>query len=647
MAKRKPGSRLTHTFVKSVTEPGSYGDGPGGQGLRLVVKKRSKGGVSKIWNQRIRINSKRVDLGLGSFPVVILAEAREKALDNQRRVAQGEDIRKPAPTIPTVAAAFEELITARAPSWKGVGTKESWYRHLGYCKEIRSTLVSEVTEDEVIKLLIPLWHDKPNTAQQLRIALSAIMYQAIRKGHRVVANPVPVIKELTRSLGKQPPKVHHKSLNYRQLGNALATVRDADTWWAAKYCLIFIAFTCVRSGEARKATWEEIDLNDSTWTIPADRMKKSIEHKVPLSNQAKELLAHAREQSGRSQGIIFPPERGGQSMYADRLSRLLQRLRIPFVPHGVRSSFRNWAGGRGREHMAQPAAGMVLAHKQLPEIELEYMTEDFFEHREPIMQEWADYLTETMGPVISTIPDVYERRASSRVRTFKLDPIGEYEYTLVVQNLQESQTQDTWDAPDQDTLRGAVDVAAIALMRDGLLRPKETADARWSDLKREADGSGLLNIRSSKKNRPGTDHVAYVSPRTMKALDETRRIRRELRMDAKDDRILQMTADALPKHIPKACHAAGLTGTFGGFSPRNGMAQDLIRSGVGVNNLKKEKGWILMATTHSERESLARNGAVAQWYAQKETETKETRPVVQADLTSPSCRTEPTSTPIT
>ena len=288
--------------------------------------------------------------------------------------------------------------------------------------------------------------------------------------------------------------------------------------------------------------------------------------------------------------------------------------------------------------MAQPAAGMVLAHKQSPEIELEYMTEDFFEHREPIMQEWADYLTETMGPVISTIPDAYEerqreRRASSRVRAFKVDPIGEDEYTLIVQNLRESQTQDTWDAPDQDTLRGAVDVAAIALMRDGLLRPKETADARWSDLKREADGSGLLNISSSKKNRPGTDHVAYVSPRTMKALDETRTIRRELRMDAKDDRILQMTEKALPKNIPKACHAAGLTGTFGGFSPRNGMAQDLTRSGVGVNNLKKAKGWRLMATTRLERESLARNGAVAQWYAQKETETKEARPVVQADLT--------------
>ena len=202
-----------------------------------------------------------------------------------------------------------------------------------------------------------------------------------------------------------------------------------------------------------------------------------------------------------------------------------------------------------------------------------------------------------------------------------MDPIGEHEYLLIVKNLQESQTQDIWDVPDENTLRRAVVIAAIALMRDGLLRPRATAAALWSDLKREPDGSGLLNIRSSKKNRPGTDHVTYVSPRTMKALDETSRIRGRLRMVATDDRILQMTENALPKHIKEACHAAGLIGTFNGFSPRNGMAKDLITSGVGVNDLKKAKGWRLMGTTQSEREHLARNGPVAQWYAQNAKET--------------------------
>ena len=642
MAKKKPGDKLTHTFVKSVTEPGTYGDGPGGQGLRLLVNKRSKGGVSKTWGQRIRIGGKPVDLGLGSFPVVILTEARGKALDNQRRVSQGEDIRIPPPTVPTVAEAFEELIAARAPSWKGKKTDYSWHLMLDYCKEIRSTPVSEVTEDEVIKILSPMWQHKPKTARELRTSLSAIMHQAIRKGHRVVANPVPGKKELTRTLGKQPLPVHHKSLNYRQLGAALAQVRDADTWWGAKYCLIFIALTCVRSGEAREATWEEIDWSHSTWTIPASRMKKDIEHKVPLSTQAMELLAYVAEQSGRSQGVIFPPERGGQYMFASMLSKLLHRSRILFVPHGIRSSFRNWAGGRGREHLAQPVAGMVLAHKQSPEIELMYMTDDFFEHREPIMQDWADYLSETMGPVISTMPTQTEvqreKKESFRVQTYMVDPIGEAEYELIVQKVQESRTQ---GAPDQATLRGAVDVAAIALMRDGLLTPGDAVTARWLDLQREDDGTGRLTIpfsiknksgknksgknksgkNKSGKNKSGSGNVAYVSARTMNVIYEMRSIEHQLRIDATDERIFRLSADKLRLHIQKACEDAGLKGRFSGYSPRNGMAQDLGRSGASRIDLMRAKRWNIPASTdQSGRNNIATNGAVAQWYTQKQKE---------------------------
>ena len=313
---------------------------------------------------------------------------------------------------------------------------------------------------------------------------------------------------LTQGLNTWLLTVNSPSLEHSDVGRALANIRDADAWWVEKYCLLFIALTCVRGGEAREATWGEINLDEATWKIPATRMKAGIEHKVPLSTQAIEILLYARDQGNGSQGKIFPSQRGGKFTRQERLSRLMHKLEIPAVPHGFRSSFINWAAGRGRTHIPEAAADMVLAHTPTEAVKKAYKTSDFFEDRVPVMQEWADYLTETLGPVISTIPDTYEekqreRRTSSRVRTFKVDPIGEDEYTLIVQNLQESQTHDTWDAPDQDTLRGAVDVAAIALMRDGLLRPKETADALWSDLKREVDGSGLLTIRHSKKNRPG------------------------------------------------------------------------------------------------------------------------------------------------
>ena len=627
-------TRLTHTFVKSVTRPGRYGDGRGGLGLSLRVQPTAAGGWSKTWSQRIRIGRRLVTLGLGSFPVVTLATARERALDNARRVALGEDILKPPPSIPTVDEAFEIVIAQRRPSWKGKESEKYWRLVKRYCKPIGSKPVSDIRQKDVIDVLAPIWQEKPILARKVRSNLSTVMTWAI---NREYCTQNPAAPAVVQELGKQPPSSSHPSLEPDRLGSALALIRDANAHWAERYCLIFTAFTGVRNGEARGAAWAEINLDDATWTIPGERMKGRRTHKVPLSAQAVEILLYARDQTGRSEGVIFPPARRGHHMDSRRLSLLMKKLEIPAVPHGLRSSFSNWAGGR--PHVPEAAAEMVLAHVPTEAVKKAYRTSDFFEHRRPIMQEWADFLTETMGPVISTIPDVStdtqeERRASSRVQTFKVDPIGEDEYTLIVQNIQESRIKDTWDAPDQDTLRGYVDIAAISLMRDGLLRPKETESALWSDLTREEDGSGLLNIRSSKKKRSGKDRVAYASPRTMRALDEMRRIRRELRMDAKDDRILQITGNALYKHIKKACHAAGLTGNFGGFSPRNGMAQDLSRSGVGVNDLKEAKGWRLMAATHSERESRARNGAVAQWYAQKETETKETHPVVQEDLTN-------------
>ena len=611
-------TRLTHKHVNSVTRPGRYGDGRGGHGLSLQVKQTKNGSWSKTWSQRIRIGGTIRTLGLGSFPVVTLAMAREKALDNARRVAQGEDILKPPPSIPTVDEAFDMVIDQRRSSWKARLTELHWRLSKRYCNPIGSKPVSEIRQKDVIDILAPIWQKKPKQAREVRSNLSTVMTWAINREHRTHNPATPAV---VHELGKQPPRSHHPSLEPDQLGSALALIREADAWWAEKCCLIFVAFTGVRNGEARGATWNEINLDDATWTIPGARMKNGILHKVPLSTQIMDILHYARDQKGGlCEGVIFPTERRGHHMDSSRLSSLMHNLNIPAVPHGSRSSFINWAAGR--PHIPEAVAEMVLAHTPPETIKKTYRTSDFFKERQPVMQEWADYLTETMGPAISTIPDVCadtqeEERASSRVRTFGVDPIGEDEYKLIVQYFEELQIQ---DAPDQDTLRWAVDIAAIAFMRDGLLAPKGTADALWSDLKREADGSGLLNIRSSKKNRPGTDRPGYVSPRTMKALDEIRRIRRELRMEAKDDRILKMTENALPKHIQKVCHAAGLTGTFGGFSPRNGMIQDLIRSGVGANDLKEAKGWRLMATTHSERESLARNGAVAQWYAQKETE---------------------------
>ena len=386
--------QLTHTIVKTA-KPGRYGDRRGGHGLSLLVKETSTGRNSKTWSQRLRINGKLVSIGLGPFPIISLAEAREKALDNATRVAKGEDILKPPPKAPTVADLFHEIKRNRGKAWT-LETTQGWYRSLHYCNTISSKPVSDVTRDDIIHILTDLWHEKPAAGKKVLNHLSTVMKLAINKESR---HTNPASTGIARDLGKQRPAQHMKSVDYKILGEALRQVRDSAHWWATRYCFLFLVLTGVRTSEARMATWEEIDLSTSIWTIPAERMKNRIEHKVPLSLQVKEILLHAQDRTERTSGVIFPPQRSAKSIHRSSFSYLLRNLGIQAVPHGSRSSFRNWAGGQSK--IAQPAAEMVLVHKQGSEIERTYMTSEFLEHRGPIMQAWADVLSDIMGPVIT------------------------------------------------------------------------------------------------------------------------------------------------------------------------------------------------------------------------------------------------------
>ena len=412
MAKETPYSRLTHRFVQSLATEGRYGDGRGGLGLSLLVKRTKNGRWSKTWSQRIRIRNKIAMVGLGSFPAVTLAMARDKALANARRVEQGEDILKPPPPpppIPTVNAAFDRVIEDRKASWRGEQTLDNWLRMQRLCKPIGSKLVSELKPEDVLDLITPLWHTEPDNARTVRSKLSIVMEWSITKGYRRDSNPAR--PSVTKSLGKQAPVTHHQSLDPAEIGRALAAIRDADVWWATKYCLIFIAFTGVRSGEARRATWAEIDLDTDTWTIPPSRMKAGKQQRIPLTPPMKEILAYAREHGESKDNVIFPPERGGQYMASGSLSRLMKDLALQAVPHGSRASFTNWAAGCS--HIPEAAADMVLAHTPSDEVRKAYRTADFFEHRIPIMEEWSHFLTEIMGAVISVpYPQAKERTAN-------------------------------------------------------------------------------------------------------------------------------------------------------------------------------------------------------------------------------------------
>ncbi len=396
MAKKRP-ARLTHSFVNSLALPGRYGDGRGGFGLSLLVKRTKNGRWSKTWSQRLRINGVLITRGLGSFPLVSLAMARDKAFENAQQAEQGEDIRKPPPVVPTVWEAFDLVVALRSPGWKNPRTGDWWRLSKQYCESIGNIPVSEVTPSDVREIIGPLWHQQGKTAREVRSTLSAVMSWAVDEGHLRVN---PARAEVTRHLGRAQVPKHHRSLDSKDLGAALVVVRDADIWWAVKWCLIFIALTCVRSGEAREATWDEVDLDKAVWKIPAARMKRPEEHKVPLSAQAVEVLCYARSQGVDRSGLVFPSERPGECVREYRLSKLFRDLGIPAVPHGLRATFRNWAGGTAG--IADPVAETVLAHVQKEAVRRAYLTSDFFEYRVPVMQEWADFIAETMGPVVPT-----------------------------------------------------------------------------------------------------------------------------------------------------------------------------------------------------------------------------------------------------
>lgn len=386
--------RLTAAFVNSVTRPGRYGDRRGGHGLSLRVKPTQIGGWSKTWSQRVLINGKRNQLGLGSYPVVTLARAREKALKNAQLVERGEDIRKP---IPTVHEAFDIVIAIREQNWTGDNTKWNWLKSKQIFDEIGSVPVSAVKSRQVQDILAGIWHQNQNTAAKARSHLSTVMRWTMVQGHRST-DPAP--PDITSVFGKPSPAVHHSTMPYNDLGEALATSRDATRiWWANRFALIFLALTGVRSKNVRLATWDEIDLPTACWTLKNTRMKSRKPHKVPLSRQALQVLAYAKLR-GRGSGsdLIFPPKMEGEFIQASNLAYTTTMLNIGSSPHGFRQCITNWADG-SREHYADGAIEMLLAHIPSRAVRAAYKTDDFYDLRVPIMQDWADFLSETMGPI--------------------------------------------------------------------------------------------------------------------------------------------------------------------------------------------------------------------------------------------------------
>ena len=382
--------RLSATFVNTVSVPGRYGDGRGGHGLSLLVKPASTGGFSKSWAQRIRLDGKAANVGLGAYPVVTLARARQKALANARIVSEGRDPRDRAGRAPTFEQAVETVIGIHGDSWKDGGKSAAQWRASlrDYASpKIGGRRVDRISTADVMEVLLPIWSTKRETARRVRQRIGAVMKWAVAQGYR---EDNPAGDAISAALPKNSVRrQHQKALPHAQVRTALERVRASGAHRATALAFEFLVLTACRSGEVRGARWDEVDDTKATWTVPPARMKAKLEHRVPLSGRAVSVLDEAREIADKSR-LVFPSPTG-RVLSDSTLSKLLRELGIGAVPHGFRSSFRDWAAER--TDVPREVCELALAHVNSDRVEAAYRRSDLFERRRELMAAWASYVS--------------------------------------------------------------------------------------------------------------------------------------------------------------------------------------------------------------------------------------------------------------
>ena len=369
--------------MRNVSQAGRYCDG---QGLYLDVRPSG----SRGWIQRLTIRGRRTELGLGGFPLVSLKEAREKAFANRKLAREGGDPlseKRRVESTPTFADATRQVWKQLRPGWRSPQHAQLWLSSLERyaVPRIGKMPISEVTSADVIGILAPIWHDMPPTARKLRQRIRAVMEWAVAMGLRP-DNPCDRIGPV---LGSQGGVVRHmRALPHGQVSAAIETVRRSNARPVVKLAFEFLVLTATRSGEVRGALWTEIDRGEGAWIIPARRTKAAREHRVPLCRRALEILEEARALD-RGSPLVFPGLRRNP-IATTALSELLRELKIAAVPHGFRSSFRDWAA-EDTDHPREVVEA-ALAHVVQNKVEAAYRRTDLFERRRRLMDDWAAYL---------------------------------------------------------------------------------------------------------------------------------------------------------------------------------------------------------------------------------------------------------------
>ena len=289
--------------------------------------------------------------------------------------------------MPTFADAVKQVLAIHAATWRDGGKSEAQWRASlrDYAMDrLGGRRVDRITTGEVLAVLTPIWNEKRETARRVRQRIGAVMKWAIAAGYRSDNPAGDAIGEALPTNGHKA--THYKALRHQDLAAALVRIRASKALLASVQALDFLALTACRSGEVRGARWAEIDIEEKTWTVPASRMKAAVEHRVPLSDGALAVLAQARELFDGS-GLVFPAPTG-RPLSDSTLSKLLRENNVNCVPHGIRSSFRDWAAESGHSREIAEAALAHVVHG----VEGAYFRSDLFRARAELMQAWSDYL---------------------------------------------------------------------------------------------------------------------------------------------------------------------------------------------------------------------------------------------------------------
>jgi integrase len=386
--------KLTARKVETLKAPGLHGDGGG---LYLNVK----GSGSKSWILRTVVHGKRRDLGLGSASLVSLAEAREKARTMRKVARDGGDpdaLRKRESI--TFAEAAKKVHANLLPTWRNAKHAETWLATVEAHAnpQFGHRRIDTVGTADVLKVLSPIWTEKHETAKRLRQRLAAIFDWAKGAGHYPHENPVNGLRKALPAVKRRAE--HMPAMHWQDVPAFMADLARHEGLSART--LEFIILTAARSGEARGARWREIEGN--VWTVPAERMKRGVPHRVPLSPEALAILDRAR---GLDAELVFPSTHRGPDGETREQSvmvfkALLKRMgREGFTVHGFRSTFRDWCSESARA--SREVAEAALSHATGNEVERAYARSDLFEQRQTLMDAWTRFACGKTGNIVEIV----------------------------------------------------------------------------------------------------------------------------------------------------------------------------------------------------------------------------------------------------